>query len=580
MAGRVESGGMPVTNARVALVFWTGRSGMHVQDLAQTTGPGAFEIPALPAGRRYSIHVSAPGFGQKSRDSIAGTESAGRIELGPFELMPANLVLAGRLLDIDGNAVAGASVNLFGREQPSAVARTDGEGRFEFKQVCEGSAQLYASVGNGMVNSTVQGGDTNVTLQLGQASAPAFAGGLAKKLAGLITDPEGNPVRGAHIMALPGDARTRTSSNGTYSLQWSIPSWQLDSGGDPVLVVRDLAGDRAAAETVPVDATVLDVRLSRAATLVGRVENPAGAPLTNAEVGIWLLAGRTYSELTEQPAVTRPDGTFQIGTIPADMEYVVFARARNHGRVQMNVEVTSETNQIQLEPFVLKPADQVLSGVVVDENGKPAANAHVSLSGDGQPDGSVSTDSKGRFTFKVCEGSVRLFGNADNAYGNMVADAGDTNVVLQIGSSGIAQSVTAHIDLKGRPLRDLAGFGLPAGIHARGRPLLLCLLDIEQRPSRYAARTLAGRAAAVTAKGIDMAAIQATLIDMDSWQIWTNSSAMPFPMGRVQDTSPETKWAGQVPALPWLVLCDADGRVVEEGFSLDELEGKLDALRK
>src|SRR5208282_6263498 len=66
LAGRVESGGKPLTNATATLMFRIGNRGMPVAGLSGGTNrPGRFEIPALPPGRKYGLRVSAPGYGQK-----------------------------------------------------------------------------------------------------------------------------------------------------------------------------------------------------------------------------------------------------------------------------------------------------------------------------------------------------------------------------------------------------------------------------------------------------------------------------------------------------------------------------------
>ena len=92
-----------------------------------------------------------------------------------MELKPANLKLAGQVLDADDKPVAGANVNLNGEGQPNANARTDREGRFRFEHVCEGPAQLSANSQSSFGNISAEGGDTNVVLRLGQtySSSPA-----------------------------------------------------------------------------------------------------------------------------------------------------------------------------------------------------------------------------------------------------------------------------------------------------------------------------------------------------------------------------------------------------------------------
>ncbi len=59
---------------------------------------------------------------------------------------------------------------------------------------------------------------------------------------------------------------------------------------------------------------------------------------------------------------------------------------------------------------------------------------------------------------------------------------------------------------------------------------------------------------------------------------WNRSNPLPFQVGRVAQETPANQWATQVESLPWLILIDAKGIVLDEGFSLDELEAKVAAL--
>ena len=83
---------------------------------------------------------------------------------------------------------------------------------------------------------------------------------------------------------------------------------------------------------------------------------------------------------------------------------------------------------------MLKPADQVVAGQVGDDNDQPVAGANVSVSGVDQASASVTTDKKGAFRLKVCEGIIELNANNNSGmFGNMAVQSGDTNVVLRIG---------------------------------------------------------------------------------------------------------------------------------------------------
>lgn len=581
IVGRVECDGKPVTNVTVALVFWTGNNGMHLPGLATgTNAPGRFEIAALPVGRRYGLQVSAPGHGQRFIDAVPADE-AKRVELDPIELKPANLKLSGQVVDADDKPVAGVHVNLHGEGQPNATARTDRGGRFTFTQVCEGSARLFANANNAHGNVSAEGGDTNVVLRLGE-SYGGSSEATRRTVKGMVTDPEGQPVRGAEVAVFPfgQQARRKTEASGAFNLMFSLEPWQMQSGGDPCLVVRDLVRNLAATEDLPEEATNLTVQLKPALTLTGRVEDTTGAPLANAQVGMWLLAGRTYSQLNEQPASTDTNGAFALKGVPAGRKYIVFASAKDHGRQQQPFEPEEDGGSVEVDTFVLKLADQVIAGQVVDEKERPIFGAHVSLSGEGQPEGSTMTDSKGRFRFKVCDGLIRIFASGQDGYANATAEPGDTNLVVRLGrSDGSFRQAPRRVSLKGKPLPDLSTLQVTAEALPAGKTRLVCLFDAEQRPSRRVVRQLVEQHKALAQKGIAVVAVQAAPMSDEAFEVWKKDTAAPFPVGRLAQKSPGTKWVAEVQSLPWLILTDAGGRVADEGFPFDELEAKIGDLK-
>jgi protocatechuate 3,4-dioxygenase beta subunit len=585
LVGRAEAGGKPVTNATATLVFWTGRSGMWLQGLARTNTPGQYEIPALPPGRKYGVIVSAPGYGQRQMQNLEIFTEAGRQELDTVELKLANLKLAGQVLDADDKPVARCYVNLYGEDQPSGNARTDHEGRFRFEHVCEGPVQLSASANNrnSYGNISAEGGDTNVVLRLGQTynNSP---GSTARKLKGTVTDADGKPDAGAQVAVFPfnGSSWAKTATNGAFNLTWSLQPWQMQSGG-AMLVVRDTVRNLAAIEELPEDTTNLDVKLKPALAVAGLVKTADGSPLAGAQVGVWLKAGNSYQQLDEQMAAADAQGRYEIKCLPPDAQYIVFAKAKGRGRSQQQVQNDSETNRVELPPFVLKLADRIIAGQVLNENDKPASGVNVQLSGEDQPEGNMTTDSQGRFHFQVCEGQIQLFAYLQYGGGNAQAavEAGDTNVVMTLSSQpGNFRQAPHHASLKGGPLPDLTTVNLAGGTAPAGKPVLLCLFDASQRPSRHIVHQLGEQAVALRQQNVSVLGVQAAVISDETFNQWKTASPVSFPVGRVMEKSEKTKWASGVPALPWLILTDAQGRVVVEGFALDELDAQIKKLAK
>lgn len=89
------------------------------------------------------------------------------------------------------------------------------------------------------------------------------------------------------------------------------------------------------------------------------------------------------------------------------------------------------------------------------------------------------------------------------------------------------------------------------------------------------ARLLAEQHEALRQKGLTVLAAQGIITEPEAIQEWQQASPVPFPFGRVSEKSEKTKWAADQESLPWLILTDAAGRVVAEGFALDELDAKL-----
>lgn len=584
LAGRAEADGKPVTNVTAQLVFWSGRSGSWLQGLARTNTPGQYEIPALPPGRKYGVIVSAPGYGQNQNNNLEVSAEPGRQVLDTVELKLANLKIAGQVLDADDKPVAGCNVNLRGEGQPNAFARADRNGRFVFAQVCEGALQISANGQNSYGNISAEGGDTNVVVHLGQ-NYGSSSGDATHKLKGVVTDADGKANPGAQVAVFPNNNGThwiKTGADGAYSLNWSIQQWQAQNGG-AFLVVRDQTRSLAAIEELPEETTNLDVKLKPALTLQGQVKNAGGAPMPGAQVGLWLKAGNSYDQMDEQLKPADAEGRYEIKCLPADGRYMVFASAKGHGKSQQEVQNDSDTNRMELSSLVLKLADQVIAGQVLRDDDKPASGVNINLNGEGQPDGNISTDSKGRFHFQVCEGQIRLFAYSQSGGGNAQAtvEAGDTNIVMNLTASpvGIRQS-PRHAALKGSPLPDLTAVNLAADAAPAGQPVLLCLFDAGQRPSRHVVQLLEQQGAALKQKNVSVLGIQSVAISDETFNAWKGAGTVSFPVGRVTEKNDKTKWTSGTSALPWLILADASHRVVAEGFSLDDLDAQIQKLAK
>jgi hypothetical protein len=427
------------------------------------------------------------------------------------------------------------------------------------------------------IAATVESGQTNrIELELNPPP----------KITGVVRDPSGAVVPGLELSIFPNWGQsgggTRTDEKGRYEMQWN-PQQIGRSGEGSCLLARDVARNLATAQDIEESTTALDLRLEPGLSVVGRVEDVTGKPLNNATVQVHLMAGNSGSQFDSKPINADAQGRFEITALPPGRHYIFWVRAKGYGSANQNVNESGDTNRVELEPCVLKVADRKLAGEVVDVDEKPAARVNVYLYGEGQPNGSVRTDDKGRFRFEeVCEGSVQLSASGRNAYGNARAEAGDTNVVIHLGvrESYSIRETLRRPSLKGKPLPDLATVELGSDAAPSGKPVLLCLFDVEQRPSRRFVKQLAEQHDALRQKGLTVLGLQAAVTTADSFKEWKDANPVPFALGRLAEKADKTKWASEVESFPWLILTDGERRVTAEGFALDELDAKLTAMGK
>lgn len=583
ITGRVISEGSPVTNVAVTLVFWVGNAGVYVPGMATTTNDpsGRIEIRALPPRRKYDVVVSAPGYGRKTLQISDTMTIPGTLDLGQIELKRARFTLAGTVLDLNGKPVPGVYMNLYGEEQPEAYTRTDRRGRFQFTNVCEGTIRIVA-YGRGVTGSvTAEAGSTDVVVRLGESDGAQLP--KPKELTGRITTPDDKPASGVEIFVLgttivPGQNFTKTGPSGTFRLQW-IKAWDSTP---PHVVARDQNRNLTAICELNEDTTNVNLRLTPGLIVAGRVQDPAGKPISRAIVSAQIRLNRYAVHLEPPTPKTDADGRFQLSAIPPDAEPMLQVWASGYGRVTIDLARDAHPGgSIALPPIVLKPANRRLAGRVLDQNNNPVSDSHVFTLGNNQPHEMKRTDPEGRFEFAVCEGSVDLIVTAPTGSGSLTVQAGDTNVQLVLQSRtgrGVATR-RARSTLVGKQLPELTAFGIPSTAVPTGTPVLVCVFDPDQRPSRRCIRALIGRYLALKEQNIAVVAIQAVPTTPEAVKSWKEVNAVPFPVGFFQERSDKTTWINEIGEVPWLILADGQGRVVAEGFAVEELDEKTAALK-
>jgi hypothetical protein len=278
------------------------------------------------------------------------------------------------------------------------------------------------------------------------------------------------------------------------------------------------------------------------------------------------------------------EGRFEIKALPPGRQYTVNASAKGFGQERKNVPTSdTATNRLELEPFQLVRADQRIAGVVLGEDDKPVARASIYSYGDKQPNLNAQTDAKGQFSLdKVCSGPIQLSANSRNGgYANVMAEGGDTNIVIRITSRRVVSRAESPIArLKGKPLPDLTPLGLTAAEVPADQPVLAVLVDAEQRPSRRALRLLGEQAATIKDKGVAVIVVHTGPMADEDFKTWKQEAALPFAIVSLKGDAEKARAAWGAGALPWLILTDKAHRVTAEGFTLEELEARIKDVEK
>jgi hypothetical protein len=215
-----------------------------------------------------------------------------------------------------------------------------------------------------------------------------------------VLDADGKPAADVVVTARESGAGPfeslfrRTDASGRFKFDVLNPGTELTA--------RDRT--RATTKPVHVDGGELDVtlRLSLLATInvSGSVTDLAGKPIPGARVQLFEDHGQ-FGNSSGAPIRTGPDGRYLLQNLYSDTHYSVAAEADGYGEAQM--KIPAERAKGDLPPLKLAKADAVVSGQVVDDDGKPLKGIPVALSGNMFPKTTV-TDAKGNFSFPAVAG--------------------------------------------------------------------------------------------------------------------------------------------------------------------------------
>lgn len=425
-----------------------------------------------------------------------------------------------------------------------------------------------------------------VTIEDGKTERLEYELAGIPKITGVVRDERGKSLEGAKLRVCPMGGRQDATSDaeGRFEALYDPGGWGGRETPIMFLVCRYEAGNLAAAVEIEEDASQVDIILKPAVTFTGRVVDPDGKGIASAQITVMLRASNWGSSIGRDRITTDEQGKFEIKAIPTEHKYTLYVIAEGYGE-NRNEGIDTEdavNNHLDIGALTLAVANLSVSGVVVDNDGKPVAGARIYCSGEGQSRSRAQTDIEGKFTLeKVCAGRIRI--NADKSgttrlYGSIETEGGATDVTIVISqrSTSTRYEPKRPPSLMGRSLPELkqVGIDLPPA-DTDGKIMLVCFFDMEQRPSRHCINQLVKQAEHLKNKGVIAIAVQASKIDREVLNQWVKKYNIPFPVGMIQGDEEKTRFTWSVQSLPWLILTDQKHIVEANGFSLAELDERI-----
>ncbi|OJH34580.1 carboxypeptidase regulatory-like domain-containing protein [Cystobacter ferrugineus] len=396
-AGELEVG---LWSASVLEGFVVGEDGQPVE--------GA-EVLAL--GRTQVPHVTTSATGAFSLEVANGTwllaarhgERLGRVpgllSVGPGETRGELRITLGSGSGLTGSVteaasgapVPGARLVASPAGEDGEVSRTaaDSEGRYTFN-LPPGEYDVVA-----LAPRLSRGVRAALVVVPGQRVAVDFQLQAAGILTGVVSDPDGRPVTGAHVRAH--GRTTRTDSDGTYRLEG------LEVGSFPAMARRQDSAHwtTRATSTKAGETTRLDFTLGETGTVRGQVKLASGAPPSQPvtvrarALESQLRGGEvTYADTDAQGrySLELPAANYQLAALLPGSRITVFREDEPTVTVAAGAAVVQDLTLVD---------DRGVEGTVLEPSGVPSPNAQVAGIQTGQYaiTSTIRADEEGRFAF-------------------------------------------------------------------------------------------------------------------------------------------------------------------------------------
>ncbi len=412
--GRVTDAatGEPVVGVCIGVAFG---ARLH----ATTDAEGRYEIAMVPEGRwSVRLHETPTQF---TAVGVSGVEvKSGEVTDGTdLQLIP-GLEIRGSVTEAaTGKPLADVALSWTTRQTPedggsAPVVTTGADGTYSLRAP-EGAVELYPQSMPTGWRPAKTGGDVFERFTLTADNAPYvvdFRAVRARSLAGRVLGPDGAPVAHAGVLLLQERGHgimqdTPCDAEGRFRFENLEP--------DSRCMIHAYCGDDMTLEPVMADrAQTADVelRLNRGVrpALTGRVTSATGEAIPGALVRFDFVApdppapwgSQHWSYMTH--ALTDVEGRFEVLACWPGMKFRTETRAAHSAERVDAHEPLLPGERRDLGDIVLEPAPLAITGITVDEHGRPMANVSVEVEFCDPKSFSrmrrVTSDAHGRFSFE------------------------------------------------------------------------------------------------------------------------------------------------------------------------------------
>lgn len=391
---------------------------------ATTDATGYFEIRNVPGGAR-NVTAEAEGHGQQIRHNIMFEGEPGTERTIEFALEPSQQI-GGLVLGPDGLGVPQAEVWAlhYGNTTSSrGRALTDEKGEFLIDGLATGSYMMRVTAPGFRQTSSrggrAQAGDLNVELSMVPQA----------RVSGQVVDnATGQPIERFQCVVQSSDETGAVFESTGVKGAFNDPGGAFELVGlDPgTYVVLAKAAGYAPSNSKPFTVTAthttlsgVAVRLSKGASLVGRVLDPEGQPVRGARVETFdndhvdnlfnsMLANLLSGNATKRKARTDAEGNFELELLTPEIYQVHVVHPDYTKTVLRDLDVNE--GQVRTIPTITLKVGGTIRGTLRDAAGNVLARGQVVLqSEDGITTYQGRTDTAGRYEFRhVSPGAYKL----------------------------------------------------------------------------------------------------------------------------------------------------------------------------